>query len=526
MKKFLLKVLLVISILILPSHVYAAGSVTISKSSMSMNVGASQTFNIVASNAVGSINVVSSNPAVASVSVGSTWIENQTITVTVTGKSAGSATISVQLVDVATFDEEVLTGTRTLNVTVNQPAPSKPSQPSQPSQQSQPADTRSNNTNLKNVKVNGRDASLKDGQYILEVSNYVSNIDVSATVEDSKAKVTGTGKKDIIIGNNTYDLVVTAENGRTTTHKLVVVRKEYNLLSDLDDILKQGIDADIVIGKDDKLSSSDLDKIKNSGNKVTLKAINEDDVLYKWILDSSITSVDEFNPNIGLETTDNSDMGDALNYPDGIYLDFRNCNDIPKGAILRYYVSSKFKDGDKINIYIYDESNNKVTELKNGLVVNDGYVEFQISKALRHVITKANVGGAAPVEEDGMNIWLVVSIVLGVLLLICFIGLITKKGKPTNTDDEVKHEEIKPVVTEVKPTPVEVTTTPVEVATTPVEVEPVPVEVATTPVEVATTPVEVTPAAVDAAVDNSVPEITGVIPVEEVKAKTEKIEKL
>ena len=100
MKKFLFRVLLVISILILPSRVYAAGSVTVSRSSISMNVGTSTTFNIVASNAVGSINVVSSNPSVATVSIGSTWIENQTITVTVTGKSAGSATISVQLTDV------------------------------------------------------------------------------------------------------------------------------------------------------------------------------------------------------------------------------------------------------------------------------------------------------------------------------------------------------------------------------------------------------------------------------------------
>lgn len=528
MKKFLFRVLLVISILILPSRVYAAGSVTVSRSSISMNVGTSTTFNIVASNAVGSINVVSSNPSVATVSIGSTWIENQTITVTVTGKSVGSATISVQLTDVATFDEEVLSGTRTINVSVNQPAPSQPSQPSQPAKPSQPADTRSNNTNLKSVQVNGREVSKKDGQYVLEVSNYINTVDIKAVCEDGKAKVTGTGKKDIINGNNSYDLVVTAENGRTTTHKLVVVRKEYNLLSDLDDILKQGIDADIVISKEDKLTNSDLDKIKNNKNKITLKAIDEDKVLYKWILDSNISSVNEFNPNIGLEIEDNDDMGKAMNYPDGIYLDFRNCKDIPNGAVLRYYVSNKYKDGDKINIYIYDENTKKVTELKNGLTVTEGYVEFEISKSLRHVITKANVGGSVPVEEEGLNIWLVVSIVLGLLLVICLIGLITKKG---NKEEKVttKTEEIKPVVNEVKPTPVvdikknEVTNTSA--------VTPVATEVTTSP---DTSGVKtVSPSDIASALNpsattdtNSVPEITGVIPVEEVAAKADETKKI
>lgn len=530
MKKFLLKVLLVISILILPSHVYAAGSVTVSRSSIGMNVGTTTTFNIVANNAVGSINVVSSNPSVATVSVGSTWIENETIAVTVTGKSVGSATISVQLLDVATFDEEVLSGTKTINVTVNQPAPSQPSQP-KPSQPSQPADTRSSNTNLKSVTVNGREVGKKDGQYVLEVSNYINTVDINAVCEDNKSKVTGTGKKDIINGNNSYDLVVTAENGKTTTHKLVIVRKEYNLLGDLDDILKQGIDADIVIGKDDKLTSSDLDKIKNNDNKITLKAIDEDKVLYKWILDSNIGTVNEFNPYIGLEIEDNSDMGVAMNYPDGIYLDFRNCKDIPSGAILRYYVSDKYKDGDKINIYIYDENTKKVTELKNGLSVTDGYVEFEISKSLRHVITKANVGGATPIEDEGgLNIWLVVSIVLGLLLIICFIGLITKKG---NKEEKMvtKTEEIKPVVTEVKPTPVVAEVKPVEVTTSP-EVGTVATEATTSP---ETSSVKtISPSDIATALNpsatatdtNSVPEITGVIPVEEVAIKSSEVEKL
>ncbi len=87
-------------------------------------------------------------------------------------------------------------------------------------------DNRSTNNALKSLSVEGQsispdfDANTTD--YKLSVTNEVKSIDIKATAADSKSKVTGTGKKDLQIGNNKFDIVVTAENGSQKTYTLNV----------------------------------------------------------------------------------------------------------------------------------------------------------------------------------------------------------------------------------------------------------------------------------------------------------------
>lgn len=438
MKKFIYS-FLIVAFLLLPTKVFAAGYINPSTNSLSIQQGSTASFNIVAFNAIGDVTIASNNPGIASVSSGS-WStgmvgDGQTLsgTVVVTGVGVGSTQI-VLTVDGANFEGQSVSGTRVINVTVTEkpavvpPAPSNPV-PNTPSAPSAPVDTRSNNTNLSSVKVNGKALTNTNGQFVLDVSNHVANIDIIASAEDSKSKVTGTGKKDIAVGNNSFDLIVTAENGRTTTYKVVVNRKEYNVLSDLEEITNKKLDADIVIDKDSKLTKNDLNKIVKAKNKIVLKFTSDNKTIYEWVLDGKkIKTVDEFIPYIDMNIKDNEDMKKALNYPEGIYLDFRNCKDIPKGVILKYNVSDKYADGDKINIYIYDEKEKEVIELKNNLKVEDGYVEFEISNSLRHVITKSSINNAAPTKTNNINIFLIVSIILFIIVLILIALLIKSKS--------------------------------------------------------------------------------------------------
>lgn len=469
MKKIFLKLFVLIGLLILPYSVLAAGGVNVSRESISMDEGGTASFQITASNAAGNIVVSSSNSAVASVSTGSVWIDNETITVNVTGKSAGTATITVSLADVATYDEEVLSGSRTVTVTVNKKVEQNNNNnnnnnnnsnnnhnnnSNNNNNNSQPADNRSSNSNLSKLIINGKEVSKKDNNYVLEVGNYVSNVDISGTAEDSKAKVSGTGKKDLKVGENTFDVVVTAENGKTTTYKVIITRSEYNVISDLDELLKLNKDVEIKLSDEDKLSKDILDKIIKSKNKVTLNKISDDKkVLYSWILDGKELKGNEtFNPNITLLTDSNEDMEEAMNYADGIYLDFSKCGDIPEGAILKYFVGDKYKDGDKINLYIYDEKEGKVKQLESNIEVTDGYVELRISDSVKHVITKAKVVNATSSKEE-INIWFIVSIILIILVfgLLVFLLMGKKKNKEEVVDLEKNsvssvEEKVMPVV--------------------------------------------------------------------------------
>jgi len=89
--------------------------------------------------------------------------------------------------------------------------------------------TSSNNAYLKSLSVSGY--SIQPGfskgttNYTLTVPNATSSVTVNAGVEDSKASVTGTGKKSLKVGDNTIKVVVTAQDGTKKTYTITVTRK-------------------------------------------------------------------------------------------------------------------------------------------------------------------------------------------------------------------------------------------------------------------------------------------------------------
>ena len=113
------KIILLILLLLIPIFsVNAAGSITLSTSSLTIEVGKSATFTIKANNSAGRVDISSSNTAVAKVSASSKFLDSSSAKITVTAKKEGTATINVKLTDVATYDGKVLSGTKTIKVTV------------------------------------------------------------------------------------------------------------------------------------------------------------------------------------------------------------------------------------------------------------------------------------------------------------------------------------------------------------------------------------------------------------------------
>lgn len=87
----------------------------------------------------------------------------------------------------------------------------------------------STNANLRNLGIQPNDFSgFKPSTltYTTEVPNNVSKVKIYAYAQDSKAKITGIGDKNLSEGNNSFDIVVTAEDGKTTkTYNLTIKRQ-------------------------------------------------------------------------------------------------------------------------------------------------------------------------------------------------------------------------------------------------------------------------------------------------------------
>lgn len=346
-----------------------------------------------------------------------------------------------------------IVGTKVVNVT------QKPTQlPSnQTSNNSQPNNSQSNNfiknseeqdnrstdTSLSELTINGKKITPVDKFFQLEVGNYLEKIEISATVSDNKASISGVGSKEIKVGENSFEIIVTAEKGNTETYIVKVIRNEYNNLSDLDEILKLNKDSEIRITNNDKISKEQLDKIIKSKNKIILTKLSEENKkIYSWILDGTkIKSIKEFNPDIIISESDD-EIEKAINYANGIYIDFSKLNDIPEEIILRYYVNHKYKDNDKVNLYAY---NNNITQLKENIIVKNGYIEFEVTNKFKHVITKAQV---LKEEKNEINIWFIISIFSIALIILGIIYiLLTRNKKLSNLDNisnskDISHLEV------------------------------------------------------------------------------------
>ena len=501
MKRMKILLMVLISFMVIYTQNAYAASATLNVSTSQVYVGDSFTASIsVNASAAWSVKLVADGPVRnCSINQADSTADalntNKVFSATCTSYDVGTVTLTLTG-DVTSADNGLTTkvgGTKTVNVVARPAAPTPSPQPSNPTP-SGPADTRSTNTKLSKLTVNGNNLSNVNNVFTIEVGNYVEKIDIGAVAADSKAKVTGTGSKDIKVGENNFNVVVTAERGNSTTYTVKVIRKEFNTLSDLDEVLKLGKDAEVQFSDKDKISRDILDKIISNKRKITLTKYDSEKkkTLYSFILDgNSIKAGGEFNPNISL-VVENNTMEEAVNYAAGLYLDFSNCGSIPKGIILKYFVGDIYSNNDKLNLYSYDGS--KVVHLKENIEVVDGYVSFNVEDAITHLISKTNVVNAE-VKKEGIEIWMITTVALGVLVFILLIALITKKPKKEKVEDvkvEAKKEENSVVVEGQK------VTEPVEnVVTTTINVSDV---------------VEKTKE-----VANDVPEIVETLPVEEKK---------
>lgn len=90
----------------------------------------------------------------------------------------------------------------------------------------------SKNNRLKSLSVDGY--TLEPGfsndvkEYTVNVPSEVTKVNISAQVEDGTASVSGTGEKELNEGINSFDIVVTAQNGSTNSFKLNINVEDKN----------------------------------------------------------------------------------------------------------------------------------------------------------------------------------------------------------------------------------------------------------------------------------------------------------
>jgi len=432
MRKVKLLVIAILSIFLIPSIVSAAGNITVSTTNLNITRGGSGSFRISANNAAGKVNVSSSNTAVATVSMSTKFFDNESDTVKVTGKSVGSAVITVYVEDATTYDDENISGrSYKINVNVKEPV------------------VYSSNNKLKNIYVEGYDLTkIDNNNYELIVNNEVASIKVGASAEDEKAKVTGTGDISLQIGVNNLQVIVTAENGSKNVINLKVTRKDGYYLEDLSTVINKDEDVVILLTDSSKITNEHLETIKGSKKKVTFNYVNENKVvMYSWVVDGkNLSKIKEINTKITFGSENINDIGIASNYAEGKHVNFEHTGELPDSTQVRLYVADKFSNGDIINVYSYDKDGKKLTSVQKALEVKDGYISFDIENCAEYFITRSNVMDVVE-EKKGINVFLIISIV-ELLVIVGLVVMLIIKSKKIDSEVGIKPSEVQPVVNE------------------------------------------------------------------------------
>lgn len=210
--------------------IVGAASFSVSRSASSVSPGGSFTVTISASGA-GQFSVSASNGSVSSSSV---WVDGSA-SVTCTAGQSGTTTVTVTAVDATGYDESPITGSQSTSVSIKSPASSSGSSSSSSSNNSSSSTTttvqepevkKSSEKNLSSLSVSEGTLSPKFSAgtttYKVDLTNEVEKLTISAKAKDSKAKVSGTGEKELKIGENNFTVTVTAEDGSKKTYTISV----------------------------------------------------------------------------------------------------------------------------------------------------------------------------------------------------------------------------------------------------------------------------------------------------------------
>ena len=457
MKKIKYLIISLITIFAFNINVYAAsGSLGVSSSSVYVGDSFTVTVNV-NSAAAWNVHVSASGPVSGCVinqadATADAMDTNKTFSATCTATGEGTITVrlSGDVTSASDGNAVGISGSRSVTVSKKPTPPSNNnnnnnnnSNNNRPSNNNN-TDTRSKNANIKELSIEGYDlVKVDNNNYTLSVPNDVTSVNIKATAEDSKSKVTGAGNHDINVGENNIEIVVTAENGSQNKINVKVTRKDGYYLDDLESVLKNNKvnDINININADTKLTSSDLQKIKESKKTVKFNYYKEDkSLLYSWIIDGSkINEVNDINTTIKFESENKKDILRLSNYADGLFVGLKQTNNLPTGTKLKLFVGDKYKDNDLVNVYGYVKNNDKLELVKTKIKVENGYIEFEVTDASDYFVTMSTIPSSDKVvtttEKSSSPILLIIIGILSLAVIGLIIAFILKNKKNKKDDD-------------------------------------------------------------------------------------------
>ena len=193
-----------------------AASISISSSVSSATVGSSVIITVRGNDLAGKFSLTSSNGSVLSGGASSFWMENGSVSYTFKANSAGTATVTLSTLDASDFNGNAFSGSKSVTVTVK----------------NKQVIVLSSDSSLSSLGVENATLSPEftsgNKEYSVSLEPDTTSINILATANHGGASISGAGTREVTDGDNRLEIIVTAENGTTSTYIINATVKEYD----------------------------------------------------------------------------------------------------------------------------------------------------------------------------------------------------------------------------------------------------------------------------------------------------------
>lgn len=157
------------------------------------------------------------------------------------------------------------------------------------------------------------------------------------------------------------------------------------------------------------LSSNIFSQMKKNQKDITIGVTDENNRLqYQWSFSSDTITQSgiDMDLTISFDTDRENEVKEITGRDDLMYLSFSHHGALPGPAKIKTYVGNKYKDGDVVYLYYFNEDKNRVESVggvNQGLVVKDGYVEYTITHCSLYFLSQETAQAIKAVDPDTVN---------------------------------------------------------------------------------------------------------------------------
>ncbi len=325
----------------------------------------------------------------------------------------------------------------------------------------------SGNCDLASLSIEGYELKEEGHDiYSVTVGSSVAKIKIVAQAEDENASIEGDGEKTLEVGENVFDITVTAENGLQKTYTVKVTRRgDIILLADLLSYLSDKNNTEealiVKLKEGDILTSEMISAIGKWGKTLYLNQYDKDGKLtYGWTLNgknvAAAKGFKEFNPGVTFKTDNAEKINELSNYATSEFLNFAYSGILPEGTQFSLDVTKSFKDTDKVRLYYFNPETVALELVKEDLTAEKGILKFDLAHCSDYILTRSKINALVEKPKSNNNLLFIIIIAVALVIIIALVVILlvvinkNKKGKTKKKGKETLGNSEKLPVIEVE----------------------------------------------------------------------------